>query len=334
MEHDPAAASRLDIGRIQAIWPPLLFVLIAGLALTVILGELPGRPLILHVLQKLAHPGVFGVIALSVLLLERQRAGAPRAVAREYLVALLAAVTVGGLTEIGQLFTHRDPSLRDVGLDARGAAVALCLAAAFDRRCRPDAGAAWWRALYLAAGLALMAAILTPLAWTVAGYANRSHRFPVLFEPTSRLDLLFVSLGGSPSERIAVPAAYARSAGETALRVPLSARPTAGVWLDEPIPDWSGRRTLLVEVTNPGHSALDLQVRIHDRSHNFAADDRFNAVREIPPGTRVTLDFPLEAIASAPLTRRLDLRHVAGIALYRGGPDGPREFWLHRIELR
>ena len=329
-----ATPSRLDIGRIQAIRPPLLLGLIGGLALAVIFGELPGRPLILHVLQKLAHPSVFGIIALSVLVLARQRASGGGPVWRDYLVALFAAITVGGLTEIAQLFAHRDPSLRDVGLDTRGAIAALCLAAAFDARCRGAVRGAWWRALYLAAGLALAALILTPLAWTVAGYANRSRRFPVLLEPASRLDLLFVSLGGSPSDRIPLPAAYARSPGETALRVPLLVRPVAGVWLDEPKSDWSGRQALLVDVTNPGRSTLELHVRVHDRSHNFKADDRFNAVREIAPGTRETLAFPLETIASAPTGRRLDLRHIAGLALFRVGAEGPREFWLQRIELR
>ena len=329
-----AAPSPLDIGRIKAIWPPLLLGLIGGLALVVVFGELPGRPLILHVLQKLAHPSVFGLIAISVLVLLRQRAGGAGPVWREYLAALVAAILVGGLTEIAQLFAHRDPSLRDVGLDARGAAAALCLAAAFDARCRPSARGTWWKALYLAAGLALAALILMPLGWTIAAYANRSQRFPVLLEPASRLDLLFVSLGGSPSERIPLPAAYARSAGETALRVPLFVRPVAGVWLDEPSPDWSGRQALLVDVTNPGRSTLELHVRVHDRSHNFTADDRFNAVREIAPGRRETLAFPLETIASAPTGRRLDLRHVAGLALFRVGAEGPREFWLQRIELR
>ncbi len=329
-----AAPPRLDIGRLSAIWPPLLLGLIGGLALAVVFGELPGRPLILHVLQKLAHPGVFGIIALSVLVLARQRAGGAGPVWREYLIALLAAIAVGGLTEIAQLFSHRDPSLRDVGLDARGAVAALCLAAAFDARCRPGAHGTWWRALYLAAGLAFAALILTPLVWTIAGYANRSQRFPVLLEPASRLDLLFVSLGGSPSERIQLPAAYAQSAGETALRIPLLVRPVAGVWLDEPSPDWSGRQALLVDVTNPGRSILQLHVRVHDRSHNFTAGDRFDAVREIPPGRRETLAFPLETIASAPTGRRLDLRHVAGLALFRVGSEGPREFWLQRVELR
>lgn len=304
------------------------------LALTVVFVELPGRPLILHTLQKLGHPGVFGVIALGVLVLERQRRALPRRAWLDYLVAFLIAIAIGGATEIGQLFTHRDPSLRDIGLDARGATCVLALAAAFDVRCRPARHPGRWRALYLTVAAVLGAVILTPLAWTVAGYTLRSLRFPTLFVPATRLDLLFLSSSAGRLERLALPPMLARSPGEMALRVPLVIRPYAGVVFDEPQPDWTGYRTLLVEVSNPGRTDLDFNVRVHDRTHNWTYEDRFNAVIVIPAGRRQSLEFPLETIRAAPHGRPLDLRHIAGIGLFRSGPDGPREFWLHRVELR
>jgi hypothetical protein len=331
----PAPASpRLDVARLTVIRAPFLVAAILALALTVVFVELPGRPLILHGLQKLGHPGVFGVIALGVLVLERQRPSQSRAVWLDYLVAFLIAGAIGALTELGQLFTHRDPSLRDVGLDARGAACVLALAAAFDVRCRPGRHAGRWRALYLTAAALLAAIILTPLAWASAGYALRSQRFPTLFVPASRLDLLFLSSSAGRLERIPVSEPLARGPGEMALRVPLVTRPFAGVTIDEPQPDWEGYRSLLVEVTNPGRTDLEFNVRVHDRAHNNTYEDRFNAETVIPAGRRQTLEFPLEALRSAPHGRALDLRHVAGVGLFRSGPDGPREFWLHRVELR
>jgi hypothetical protein len=330
----PPATPRLDLARLTVIRPPFLVAAIIGLALTVVFVELPGRPLILHALQKLGHPGVFGIIALGVLVLVRQRPTPPHGPWLDYLVAFLIAVAIGGATEIGQIFAHRDPSLRDVGLDARGAACMLALAAGFDLRCRPGRHAGRWRTLYLAAAALLGAIILTPLAWTVGGYVVRGVRFPALFVPATRLDLLFVSGSAGRLERIPVPATFARSPGDLALRVPLVTRPYAGVILDEPSPDWTGYRTLLVEVTNPGRTDLEFNVRVHDRAHNNTFEDRFNAEIVIPAGQRQTLQFPLEAIRAAPHGRPLDLRHVAGLGLFRSGPDGPREFWLHRVELR
>ncbi len=328
-----AAAPRLDIARLTVIRPPFLVAAILALALAVVFFELPGRPLILHTVQKLGHPGGFGVIALGVLVLARQRWAPPRGAWLDYLVAFVIAVAIGGLTEIGQLFTHRDPSLRDIVLDARGAGCVLALAAAFDVRCRPARRARRWRALYVAAAAVLGAVILWPLAWATAAYALRGQRFPTLFVPATGLDLLFVS-GSARLERIPVPATLALRSGEMALRVPLVTRPYAGVTLDEPQSDWEGYRSLLVEVTNPGRTDLEFNVRVHDRTHNSTFEDRFNAETVIPAGRRQTLEFPLETIRAAPHGRQLDLQHVAGVGLFRSGPDGPREFWLHRVELR
>jgi hypothetical protein len=325
---------RFDVARLTVIRPPFLVAAILGLALLVVFGELPGRPLILHVLQKLGHPSVFGAIALGVLVLERQRGGARRAVWLEYLGAFAVAVAIGGATELGQIFTHRDPSLRDIGLDARGAACVLALAAACDVRCRPQRWARRARPLYFAVAALLGAVILTPLAWTAAGYVLRGQRFPALFVPASRLDLLFVSTTAGRLDLIPVPPAAAAAAGEMALRVPLIARPYPGVSLDEPEADWTGYHTLVVEVTNPGRTELMLTVRVHDRAHNLTYDDRFNAEVAIAGGARRTLEFPLATIRAAPRGRELDLARIAGVQMFRAGPDGPREFWLHRVELR
>jgi hypothetical protein len=131
-----------------------------------------------------------------------------------------------------------------------------------------------------------------------------------------------------------VPGALAHGSQEIGLRVPLQSRPYAGVTLDEPSPDWRGYRTLAVEVGNNGRSELTLHLRIHDRQHDWTATDRYNGELHLAAGERRTFEIPLAEIADAPRGRRLDLAHVAGVALYRAGPDGPGSFWLHRIELR
>lgn len=327
---------RRDIADLPPAHPALLVALVCSLALLVVYAELPGRPLILHTLQKLAHPLVFGVIASSAVLLQLQRP--PRAahagVAIQYLLALLAAIAVGAATEIAQFYSHRDPALRDVGLDARGAACALAWLAVFDRRCRPAARTGVRRALYALVAVALTVTLLTPLAMATAAYANRTARFPALLVARSRLDLYFVSAVGGPVERLPVPARYAATPAEMALRVPLTARPYAGLSLDEPVADWRGFRTLVIEVVNPGNADLMLNVRVHDRFHTSAYADRFNAAVPVPHGQRRQLEFPIEAIRTAPRGRALDLAHVAGVGLFRDGPGGPREFWLVRVGLR
>jgi len=302
------------------------------LSATVLVGELPGRPLILHTLQKLAHPVVFGIISVMVLALERRRSAGSRLAC--YLRAFTYTVLLGALTEAGQLLTHRDPSWRDIGLDARGAACALLLCAALDRTCRFMTRERLSAALLWTSGLALMASLVAPLAWTGSAYASRYARFPSLFVPTSRLDLLLVSLTDSAPELAAVPAPYARERGELGLRIPLTARPYAGVVLDEPSPDWRGHQQLRIDVSNPSRLDLDLHIRVQDRIHDGMAVDRFEGLATVAAGQRRWIEIPLAQIEQGPIDRRLDLHQISGLTLYRVGAEGPREFWLHRIELR
>ncbi|MCX7058106.1 MAG: VanZ family protein [Proteobacteria bacterium] len=329
-----APTSALDVMHLRAVQPQLLIAVMVALAGLVLLGELPGRPLILHALQKLAHPTVFGLIAIGVLALEQQRMTAARPLWLQYLLALLVATGIGALTELGQLFTHRDPSLRDMLLDARGTTCALAYAAVFDNRCRAGVRPVLRRSASWVIALGMTALILTPLAWTAAGYAQREWRFPILFAPASRLDLLFVGLTSSAPELSRVPGAIARAAQETGLRVPLQSRPYAGVTLDEPSADWRGYRILAVEVGNNGRTDLTLRLRIHDRQHDWTATDRYNGELRLAAGQRRTFEIALADVERGPRGRLLDLGHVAGVSLYRAGPEGPGSFWLHRIALR
>ena len=326
------ARSALDVARLAAVPPRALVGMMLLLAGLVMFAELPGRPLILHALQKLAHPVVFGAIAVGLLAIEFQRSSPARSVPTQYLRAFALATLAGALTELAQLFTHRDPSLRDVWLDARGATAALAFAMSFDARWRPMLNRAW-RAASLIAGFVLVALILTPITWTVAGYARRGLEYPLLFTPAWNLDLLFVGLTAGSPELSRVPASLATAPAPLALRVPLQTRPYAGVTLDEPSPDWTGYDTLAIEVGNAGRNDLTLHVRVHDRSHDWTINDRFNGEIRVPPGQRRTFEFPLAQIRLAPNGRQLDLAHVAGVALYRSGAEGPREFWLFRVEL-
>jgi len=305
----------LDVARLARLPAGPSVALIALLALTIVCVALPPRPQLLHVVQKLGHPGVFAVIALLGLALVRRwrPAGAPLA---DYLLVLAGCALLGGLTELAQSLTHRDPALGDVGLDVQGACFALSLALAFDRRVHRARPARRALAALLAAGLGVL--IASPLAQALAAYGARASAFPVLFEPRGPLDLYFVDAGG---QSIALGPG---SGGERALRVSLRGEPFAGITLGEPSPDWRGYAEVRIDVANPGSEALDLLVRIEDARHDQSFADRFNEEFLLEPGTRRVLEIPLERIAAAPHGRRLDLAHVARLGLARVGPGADR----------
>ena len=331
---DGPAPPGLDLAALVHIRRSLLLTLVAGLLLLVVFATLPPRPLILHVLQKLAHPCVFGVIALALLVLQRQRADAlARPVGLEYLLALAAATALGALSEIGQMFTYRDPALHDVWLDARGAVCALAFAASCDLRCRPR-GREHLRGVYLTAALLLALVIAAPLAWASAAYANRAWRFPVLFVPESPLDTYFIAITDRPAARTPLETPWSRAPGERTLRVPLLTHPYSGVLLEEPSADWSGFRTLLVDVVNPGRTPLELTVRILDRAHAGRYPERFNARFALPARSRQLLEVPVASARTAPGGWAIDLSQVASVDLFRSGAGGTRELLLNRLELR
>lgn len=334
MAHPQQDSSNLVWPRQLTRLPPwMLFTAVTLLALAILYVEVPGRPLILHSLQKFGHPVVFGLIAVGLFGIRRhvRPFGGPLG---DYLPTLLVGTALGIFTELAQIITHRDPALRDVVLDVRGIICALSLLAAFDPRCRRGTigtKASWF---FLATAALIATVTLAPLVWVSAAYTDRAMMAPVLFKPRHTLDLLLISLTDTAPELGTLPTAFAHTPGELALRVPLTTRPYAGVVLDEPLSDWRPQHTLHIDVTNPTHVELPLHIRVQDRIHNGVYSDRFEGIEVIAATSRRMIEIPLERIATGPRNRRLDLRHVGPVMLYKMGGEGAREFWLSTVELR
>lgn len=118
------------------------------------------------------------------------------------------------------------------------------------------------------------------------------------------------------------------------MRVRLLEGPYAGLNFIELPPDWSRYSTLAVDLTNATPVSLRLVLRVHDATHNNQPEDRFSKRFELPPGARQVWRVPLQDIAAGPKSRRLDLRHVAGMIIFRAD-DSPRtdELYLSRVWL-
>jgi hypothetical protein len=327
------ATIRLWPRQLLVLPPSLLAVFVALLSLLVVYIELPGRPLILHSLQKLGHPLVFGLVTLGLFGIRRHRQPDGSALS-DYLPTLLVATALGFFTEVSQVVSHRDPALRDVMLDVRGIACALAVLAAFDPRLRSDHRGGRRRTWFLGVALLIAAITLAPISWVTAAYVNRAITAPALFLPRNDLDLLLVSLTDTAPELGNLPAAYAHYVGEKALRVPLTTRPYAGVSLDEPFSDWRAYHVLRLDVTNPTRSELPLHIRVQDRLHDGNYTDRFEQLQVLGPTSRRTLEIPLVSISTAPEHRRLDLSQISVVSLYKAGGEGAREIWVSRLELR
>ncbi len=319
--------------RIPAVATAYYVAASLALAALVVFAGLPNSTRFLHVLHKTGHPLAFGAMALMALAVLRARPAAP--VAQwwlPYLGALGIAILVGALTEIAQQFTHRGSSLTDVFSDVLGATACLAIhAGVYGGGVRRPI---WQKRGLILAGLLAALVALAPLATCIAAYAWRDARFPGITQAGNRLDLYFISQDGHNVERSPLPSRWAQTPGELALCVAMDTGQYPAMHMTEPYPQWTGYRSLALDLTNPGKDELELVVRVHDRLHNYRYDDRFNRPVRIPPESRLTVTLPLQEVAKGPKHRALDLRNVADISVFAVRPVANGVFFVSRIWLQ
>jgi hypothetical protein len=103
--------------------------------------------------------------------------------------------------------------------------------------------------------------------------------------------------------------------------------------LDEPYSDWRGYSTLVISLFSPRVDLFNSTVRVEDQQHNGDYSDRFNATYEIRPGPNL-IQIPLDRIASAPATRRMDMSAIASLALFVANPKDTLSLYVDSISLR
>lgn len=313
----------------------IALTLIAILLAAVVFAPVPGDTRWIRTLHNSAHAPIFGCVSLLVLLVARSH---PRlqtlSLLGQYILALVAAFALGVLTELLQIPVGRDASFEDALHDTIGALAFLGLFAAIDPRIRGLSRPLPTRFVAAVVGLVALAIAAAPVTRAAIKYQQRDGRFPVLADFSQRYDRYFILQQSSEFSPLTLPAPWARSKDESALRVRLLDGQYAGMNFIEPPPDWSGYSTLAVELTNPTPMNLQLVLRIHDAAHDNQPEDRFSKRFELPAGTREVLRVRLEEVAAAPKSRRLDLRQIAGLIIYRADDSPPAgELYLSRVWL-
>jgi len=304
-------------------------VIIGILLAAVVFAPVPGRTLGIRTLHDFAHGPIFGCVAVLLLLCirgdERLQMLRP---SMQYLLAFATAVVLGGLTELAQIPVARDASWFDLRSDALGAAAFLGIAAAIDGRLHRPV-----RALAVLSGVVLLGIHSTPLATATGEYLRRERAFPVLLDFSQQLDAYFLKPQWARIELQAMPSAWARQPGESALRLEFAAGPWPGIDVAEPEPDWRGYKSLVLDVTNTSDADLAFVLRVHDVHHNYELDDRFNRTLTVPPRTRSVLRVPIADIETAPRGRSMDMTQIADLMLFRAKSATAPEMWISRIWL-
>jgi hypothetical protein len=90
---------------------------------------------------------------------------------------------------------------------------------------------------------------------------------------------------------------------------------------------------LTVELRNLRDVASRVTIRVHDRQHNLAHDDRYSQAFELPPRSAQALRIPLDHIRLAPRGRQMDMTAIRGLILYQDAPNRLPDFSVSEIRL-
>lgn len=106
----------------------------------------------------------------------------------------------------------------------------------------------------------------------------------------------------------------------------------SGFHLKHPLSDWSPYTALTFEIFSKQKETLNLVLRIHDKTHNQAYDDRYNQRFRVEPGLN-TYRISLAQIAQAPSQRTLDMQNIDGLGIFMVAPKGLPSIYLDNLGL-
>lgn len=291
-------------------------------------GRPPHPTMLWQEVFNLGHIPLFGLVA--VLALEASRALIPAFSARpfsHYLVAFVFVAVISLVSEVIQLdLPNRKAEVQDAVHNLIGAVCFLAIRYAFDANYRSQANRV---PRGLLVGVVLFALFvsswdLIELGWR---YGMRAAAFPVVVDFDSRWQQPFLSLPRAGLAIVPAPQEWRSKAGQTVAEVSFPHERWPGVTIREPYPDWTGYRSLRVQVFSPESRIVPLTFRIDDARHNQEYRDRFNRTVNIEPGLN-DLSISLEDVRKAPADREMDLGDISQIILFTNTPEEPIRLYV------
>ncbi|ROQ18440.1 hypothetical protein EDC38_2666 [Marinimicrobium koreense] len=239
----------------------------------------------------------------------------------QWLALTLVVVVLSALIEGLQTLVDRQASWLDILLNVVGTWIGLFWGQPATR---------WvWSGRVIATVLVLWQ-LQSVLVLGMAEY-RQYRQFPVLSDFESRWDVPFWE---GNVQRVRQPVAQ----GEYSLAVRLIStdkNPYAGTHLSRLVDDWRGYQALSLSIFNPGDDSLRMTLRINDATHDRNEglfSDRYNGRLEVASGWN-HYRIPLEDIATAPETRRMNLARMIRLLIFTSGVTEPRWIYLDNLRL-
>lgn len=269
-----------------------------------------------------AHIPIFGVIAVSVMYMTPPSWDSWR----RFLVSLAVVSLLAMLSELAQLPTSRDASLRDFASDMLGGIGFMCVAMGLSRR--PSVPGKR-RLYFLLVGIASIVLPLAPLVAVSASYVERVQILPNLIRFDSRYSELLFRMQNAELIRTKEP-----MSGRVSAVILLGDGQWPGISFTDIWPNWEAYDALKVDVENPEATTLPISIRIHDRDHrhNRTYDDRFNRRIDLAPGRQV-LEIDLNEVREAPSGRKMNMAKIDEVILFSTRKQARRRLVLHDLTL-
>lgn len=278
------------------------------------------------------HIFVFGV-AVWIVLASSAKLLDGTSLRRQYLFSVTITILLGGVLEVWQESQGRSAEWIDFFNDVVGVLAFAALFASTDSRLVEPGEGLLRKVLLRTVGVAILLVGLACFLPTVLLYRSRVMILPQLvdFAPSWNKRLYYVQSGAidavPPRPAWAPTTANQRTVG----RLRLEPGKNAGFYVHEPYPDWAPYRRLEIDA-HLDTAPRDFVVRVHDKQTAGEWDSFFYKAIRLERGFQ-TISIDLEDIQSAPRHRVLDLRQIAGLALFTEQLDERLTLYIMDIRL-
>jgi hypothetical protein len=250
-----------------------------------------------------------------------------------YLTAGGLTVAAGGLTEVLQAFGSRDAEVADFARNAAGAATALLVALAFDRKVTVSPSAIRIpRPVMLLLAVALLTIAVFPVTTIAIAYLQRDRAFPRICDFEAAWERKFVAAKDAELTITSPPREWGRAAQDKAGRVTFLTGEYPALVIQEPHPDWGGHDRFVFEVYSELQEPVAIVLRINDIHHRGAYSDRFNRELVIDPGAN-RISIPLPEVETSPRRRRMDLTHIRNVTIFADHPVHSFSLYVDALHL-
>jgi hypothetical protein len=325
----------MDMSSKRKAWIVGLVMVLAFAILVLERLRLPHDTLLWREIQNTGHTPLFGIIALVCL-------GLSHAVLKKitlnslwhYILAFLATIAIGAISELSQIFRSRDADIWDLVRDIIGALGFLGLHCSILRaRTCNMARTRFRRSVIAVLSVAVLIGSVLPVTMLAVAYKKRDVVFPVIMDSESRFENMFVTTQNSSLDAVRSPSLFSAATGSHVGRLVLFPATYSGFRIDDPYPDWLGRDTLLIDFYSDEDMTIQLILRIDDRRHNQSYDDRFNYSFPVPPG-QSSISVPLDRIRTAPARREMQMQDIAAIHIFAFQATDTVTLYLDNMRLK